>query len=635
MRNRYFLLLDVPAIAVAAYGAFVLRFDWLFVDLRHEFVPYVLAAIVIKPLVFYGFGIYARYWQYASVADMTAVFLAVSISSVAMAVAVGLGRVAGISSGFPRSVILIDWLLTLVLIGFIRGSMRVISDQRSRTQLGGGSDDRTQPDKRVLIVGAGIAGSMVAREMQRNPHLRMAPVGYLDDDRTKVGKRILGWRVLGETAALPEVVASQRVDEVVIAMPRAPGAVVRAVADNCRRHGVASQIVPGVFELLDGHVSVSRLRKVEIADLLRRPQLVGRAERASYLAGSTVLITGAGGSIGGELSRQVAFSRPRQLVLLGHGENSIFAVHSSLKEQYPGVCLYPVIADVRDAMRLDGLFTRFKPDIVFHAAAHKHVPLMEANPEEAFTNNVRGTQNVLKQSERHGVRRFVLVSTDKAVAPSSIMGASKRLAESLVIDAGRRGRRPYVVVRFGNVLGSRGSVVPTLRAQIERGGPVTITHPEMKRFFMTIPEAVHLVLQAGGMGTAGDLFVLNMGEQLKVLDLANDLIRLSGVDPATIPIEITGVRPGEKLEEMLWEPGAAVEVTANPDVYRVREQDLDADLDIEPMLADVIAAAESGDTERLLRALSLVMPSCVQPFAAFTHALGTGAGSGEQSGRTE
>ncbi|MDO8942305.1 MAG: polysaccharide biosynthesis protein, partial [Desulfobacterales bacterium] len=350
-------------------------------------------------------------------------------------------------------------------------------------------------------------------------------------------------------------------------------------------------------------------RKVEIADLLRRPQKAGKAEQADYLRGKSVLVTGAGGSIGSELSRQVAFCGPRALVLLGHGESSIFEVHGRLVSQYPGVPIHPVIADVRDADRLNTIFQRYRPDVVFHAAAHKHVPLMELNPEEAFTNNVQGTANVLQAAERWGVERLVMISTDKAATPSTIMGASKRMAESLVISAGGRTNRPYVVVRFGNVLGSRGSVVPTLQAQIERGGPVTITHPDMKRFFMTIPEAVQLVLQAGGMGTPGDLFVLNMGEQVRVIDLAHDLIRLSGVDPQTIGIDVIGTRPGEKLAEELWEPGATVEVTANPDVFRVREHDLRAELDIRPMLQDVISAAASGDRARLHMSLALALPS--------------------------
>jgi FlaA1/EpsC-like NDP-sugar epimerase len=407
--------------------------------------------------------------------------------------------------------------------------------------------------------------------MQKNPQLGMTPVGFLDDSPAKLGKWINGVRVLGPLADLAEVTATHRVDEVVVAMPTAGGPLVRGIAESCRRAAVPSRAVPGVFELLDGHVSVSRLRTVEIADLLRRSQVVGKPEAAAYVAGRTVLVTGAGGSIGSELSRQIAFARPARLILLGHGENSVFGVQQQLAEQYGSVKLVPVIADIRDAGRLQQVFERHHPQVVFHAAAHKHVPLMEENPEEAVTNNVLGTDNIVQAAERFGVDRLVLISTDKAVAPTSVMGASKRLAEAVVRAAARRSGRAFVVVRFGNVLGSRGSVVPFFKRQIERGGPVTVTHPDMKRFFMTIPEAVHLVLQAGGLGKGGELFVLDMGQPVRIRDLAEDLIRLSGFDVGEIGIEYTGIRPGERLEELLWEPGARVEPTAHPDVFSVSE----------------------------------------------------------------
>jgi FlaA1/EpsC-like NDP-sugar epimerase len=604
LRNRYLLLADLPLITVAAFGAFALRFDWEFLSYRPEFSIYLLAALIIKPVVFFPFGMYQRYWRYATVMDLVAVALAVSTSSVAMAVAVAAGRAAGLLPAFARPVLLIDWLLLMALAGGLRMSVRVVGEAWES-----GNKATGIQTKRVLVVGAGEAGSLVVRELRRNPQLGMHAVAFLDDEPAKWKKQILGVPVRGPIAMLEAVAKHDDVHEVIIAMPAVSGTTVRNTAEASRRAGIPTRIVPGVFELLDGRVSINRLRRVEIADLLRRPQVAGRAERAPYLAGRSVLITGAGGSIGSELARQVAFSSPSQMILLGHGENSVFEAHARLTLQFPDVPILPVIADIRHAERLATVFLRFKPEVVFHAAAHKHVPLMESNPEEAFTNNVRGTDNVLRASERAGVERFVLISTDKAVAPTSIMGASKRLAEALVTSAGGRCRRPYVVVRFGNVLGSRGSVVPTLQAQIERGGPVTITHPEMRRFFMTIPEAVHLVLQAGGMGVAGDLFVLNMGEQLRLVDLADDLIRLSGADPASIPIEFTGVRPGEKLEETLWEFGATVSVTENPDVFRVREPDLHGELGIQPLIADVMAAAEGGDLERLKVALELAIPS--------------------------
>ncbi len=604
VRNRYILLADLPLIAIAAFGAFALRFDWLFLSTRPEFLWFLGAALVLKPLVFFPFGMYSRYWRYGTAHDLVAISLAVSTASVALAVYEGIGRTMGLLPNLSRPVLFIDWLLTLALAGGLRMSVRVIGDARQE-----GHRRSASAIKRVLVVGAGDAGTLVVRELRRNPQLGMEAVAFLDDAPAKWRKQILGVPVRGPIATLASVVTRDTIDEVIIAMPTAAGAVIRQAAEACRRAGVHAQTVPGVFELLDGHVSVNRLRRVEIADLLRRPQKAGRAEHVAYLDGASVLITGAGGSIGAELARQVAFSEPRQLILLGHGENSIFDVHGRLKELYPGVEIQPVIADVRHDTRIAAVFERFRPDVIFHAAAHKHVPLMEANPEEAITNNVSGTLNVLKAAERVGVSRFVLISTDKAVAPATLMGASKRLAEQLVLASGRRLTRPYVVVRFGNVLGSRGSVVPIMQAQIERGGPITVTHRDMKRFFMTIPEAVHLVLQAAGIGAGGDLFVLNMGEQIRIVDLAADLIRLSGLEPEAIPIEVIGIRPGEKLEEGLWEEGAEVSPTSNPDLMRVSEATDRHGLDVNPALDDLIAAAEAGDISLLQVLLELALPT--------------------------
>jgi FlaA1/EpsC-like NDP-sugar epimerase len=608
LRNRHVLLLDIVLIATAAFGAFALRFDWRFLNYRDEFAYFLALAIVLKPLVYYPFGMYSRYWRYISIRDVFAIGLAVTASSVALALAVGLGRATGWMPGFARPVLLIDWILSLVLAAGLRVSVRVISEAQ-----GVGARPADESVKRVLVVGAGQAGTLVVQELRRNPQMGMVPIAFADDASEKWHQQIHGLPVVGPLSALAVHLKTFGATHAVIAMPTAPGSVVRGASEICRLAGVETRVVPGVFELLDGQVSHSRLRKVEIADLLRRPQRVERAITSEYLRDRCVLVTGAGGSIGGELCRQIAYSRPRRLVIVGHGENSIFELQARLLAAYPTLTLDAVIADVRDRERIDEVFRRYRPDAVFHAAAHKHVPLMEHNPVEAFTNNVVGTANVLGASEREGVQRFVLISTDKAVSPSTIMGASKRLAESLVVSAGGRTGRPFVVVRFGNVLGSRGSVVPTMQAQIARGGPVTVTHPDMTRFFMTIPEAVHLVLQAGGIGECGNLYVLNMGEPVRIVDLAHDLIRLSGADAQDIAVTFTGIRPGEKLSEELWEEGAEVEPTSNPEIFKVREPDLRPDIDVGLLVNDVLSAAASGDRTRLNLALSLVVPSFSAP----------------------
>jgi FlaA1/EpsC-like NDP-sugar epimerase len=526
MRNRYVLLADLLAIAAAALGAFVLRFDWQFFDDHFEFRPYLLAALLVKPVIFYLFGMYSRYWRYTSISDLRVVALAIFGSSAAMGLFVGVAATLGAMLGLSRAVVVIDSLLTLVAVCGIRLSIRVIGESRMQMRdVRHPLEPGATASKRILVVGAGEAGVMVVREMQRNPHLEMLPVGFLDDDRTKYGKRIYAVPVLGNLQSLGRIVRIARIDEVIIAMPRAAGASVRTVVEMCRALDIRSRTIPGVYELLDGKVSVGRLRNVEITDLLKRPQVAGRT-RFDYLKGSTVLVTGAGGSIGFELCRQVAFAGPERLVMLGHGENSLFEAHAQIREQFADVPLHIVVADVRDRARIARIFAQYQPDVVFHAAAHKHVHLMEEHFEEAISNNVVGTQNVVDAALATKTERLVAISTDKAVSPTGIMGASKRMAGIVVREAARRSGRKFLVVRFGNVLGSRGSVVPFFKRQIERGGPVTITHPDMKRFFMTIPEAVHLVLEAGGIGDGGELFVLNMGQPVRIKDLAEDLIRL-------------------------------------------------------------------------------------------------------------
>jgi FlaA1/EpsC-like NDP-sugar epimerase len=464
--------------------------------------------------------------------------------------------------------------------------------------------------RRVVIVGAGDAGVLVVREMQRNPQLHMVPAAFVDDDPEKLRKDIHGVRVVGRLRDLSTVIDRARAREVVIAIPSAPGDVVRLVTQICRRKGIPFRTMPGIYELIGGKVNVSRLRDVDISDLLRRQpariddEVVGRT-----LTGKRVLVTGAGGSIGLELCRQVARWMPAQLILLGHGENSIFEALLELGENFPELPLLPVIADVRDEVRIPQVFEQVRPEVVFHAAAHKHVPLMELNIPEAVSNNVLGTRRVVEAALACGTSRLVLISTDKAVQPSSIMGATKAMAELIVRDAAQRARLPYVSVRFGNVLGSRGSIVPLFKRQIARGGPVTITHPEMKRYFMTIPEAVHLVLQAAGLGSGGEVFVLRMGEQVPIVDLAEDLIRLSGFEPGKeVEIQFTGIRPGEKLEEALWDEGMQYATTSHPDVVRVEDTQPLANEALASALAALERLSTAGDSQALLNLLAAHLP---------------------------
>jgi FlaA1/EpsC-like NDP-sugar epimerase len=563
MKNRYVGLIELPLIALAGMGAFAARFDWDFYRRRPEFLVYILAALVLKPVVFWLFGLYRRYWRYASLQDLKVVFLAVTVTTLVMAIFVVLVRGTLIAE-FAWTVLLTDWAMTLVAAGGLRLAIRAAYEPGAGAQRRDPSESR-----RILIVGAGAAGTMVAREMRRNPQLRMEAVGFLDDDPGKIDQRIEGLRVLGSTGALPQVIRSKRIDTVMIAMPSARGPVVRAVLDACNRAGVKSQAIPGVYELLDGIATVSRVRNVDIADLLRRAPIGADHNAAQFVADKVVLITGGGGSIGYELARQVANASPAHLVLLGHGENSIFEAEERLRRAFPKVNLTSVIADIRDVRRLALVFDRFRPAIVFHAAAHKHVPLMEENAEEAVTNNIFGTRNVVNEALRVAAERLVLISTDKAVAPTSLMGATKRIAEMIVREAAEQSGRAFLSVRFGNVLGSRGSVVHTFKQQIERGGPVTVTHPDMARFFMTIPEAVHLVLEASGQGKGGELYALDMGEPVKIVRLAQDLIKLSGLSEQQVPIVFTGTRHGEKLRESLFDAGMQAEATPHPDVVRL------------------------------------------------------------------
>jgi len=596
----------------AVWASFALRLELggLFLYYFPQAVWMTVLALVIKPLVYYFFGMYRRFWAYASVKELMLVASAVSTASVFLATAVGLLTFLQQTlspdayRGFPLSALAIDWLLSLILVGGLRFIVRAMAEIRTM-------QERHGPVKHVLVVGAGDAGALVVREMQKNPHLHMRPVGFLDDDPAKVKQQIHGVPVVGRLKDLPLVLDKLHVDEVIYAIPSAPGTLLRQVTDVCRLKGVSYRTMPGLNELIGGKVSVSRLREVQITDLLRREPMQIDTERVgAMLGGQRVLVTGAGGSIGRELCRQIAAWGPAELILLGHGENSIFEALLELSETFPSLPMHPVIADVRDRGRLDAVFAEHHPQFVFHAAAHKHVPLMEVNVEEAVTNNVLGTRNVVETCLAFPeVERLVMVSTDKAVRPTSVMGATKRLAEMLVLDAAQRSGRAFSVVRFGNVLGSRGSVVPRFQAQIRRGGPITITHPEMRRYFMTIPEAVNLVLQAAAMSRGGEVFVLNMGEPVRILDLAEDLIRLSGLEPyRDIEIVFTGMRPGEKLVESLWDDGVNYQPTEHADVLLLADVEALRGRELQQAVDELTQRAREGETATVLALLDEFIP---------------------------
>jgi FlaA1/EpsC-like NDP-sugar epimerase len=569
VRNRYLLIADLILIVISVLVSFALKLelDNLFPYYRAIFMM-VVVAIVVKPVIYYSFGLYRRLWVYASVNELKIIVAAVAVSSVIVSAVMITLFILGVITGLPRSVLGIDFLLSLFFVGGIRFALRIRAEARA-------PQPRNGKTRKVLVIGAGDAGALVVRELLKNRQSNLKPVGFLDDDPGKQQHELYGVQVLGTLTELPEVLDKYHIDEVIIAIPSAPGRVVRRVADDCRSKGIPFRTMPGIFELIGGKVSVSRLREVDITDLLRRePARIHEEWIGDVLKGRCVLVTGAGGSIGRELCRQISRWDPARLILLGHGENSVFEALLELRENSPAFEIIPIIADVRDTQRIESVLSEFHPQVVFHTAAHKHVPLMQANTEEAVSNNVIGTRNLVTAAVNIGVERFVLISTDKAVRPVNVYGATKRLAEMIVLDAAHRTGKAYSVVRFGNVLGSRGSVVPIFKHQIAQGGPITLTHPDMERYFMTIPEAVHLVLQAAAMGKGGEAFLLNMGQQIKILDLAEDLIRLTGLEPGRdIDIVFTGIRPGEKLREELWETGKKYEETAHPEIFRSTQDD--------------------------------------------------------------
>lgn len=611
LRNRHLFLCDMAIFGLTPVLALVLRLDGN-LGLRPYLVDLGIATVLfmaIKQAVLWTCGFYRRYWRYASIEELLYIALLMGAGVVVQTLVFDIFYVASFDvEKLPRSLPFIDGLISFIFIGGLRFSVRAVERVKQR----GATFDRSS---RVMVVGAGSAGISLVQEMQRNPQLGLHPVAFIDDNPHKINARIRGIPVVGDRYLIPEAVNALQIQKVVIAMPTVGGGVIREIVDICKRTGIQTNTLPGIHEILDGKVRVESIRDVRIEDLLRREPVQTEIEKVmQFLKGKKVLVTGAGGSIGSELCRQICKCRPSEMMLLGHGENSVFNIQQELeqlvqvikqeaKSQRHSPRLYTFIADIRYRERLKHAFEKFQPDVIFHAAAHKHVPLMELNPAEAITNNVVGTKNLVDMALLSGVKHFVMISTDKAVNPTNVMGASKRVAEMLVLLAAKEHKKSFVAVRFGNVLGSRGSVVPTFKKQIAAGGPVTVTHPDICRYFMTIPEAVQLVLQAAVLGRGGEVLMLNMGEPVKIVDLAKELIRLSGYEvDKDIEIKFTGLRPGEKLFEELFIEGEEYEKTQHEKLFLVKNASriIPDDLVIKVKALCMAAAKNDASTIRFI-----------------------------------
>ncbi|MBC7074984.1 MAG: polysaccharide biosynthesis protein [Syntrophomonadaceae bacterium] len=592
---RYILMLFVDAVLInlAVYVALLLRFDGVIPGQYVDAFVKLMPVITITILVFFtGLKMYRRIWEYASIGEMLAILRATTYSIAFIILLIYLLQLPKL----PRSVYIISWMLINAFIGASRISWRLFRDAYLQT--------RSAPSRRVLIIGAGDAGAILAREIASNPRLNLKVAGFIDDDPAKQKNILNGLPVLGTRKSIPFLVRDLEISEVIIAMPSVGSDAIREIVKLCKETSARIRILPGIYQSTSKSL-LTALRDIKMEDLLRREQVtVDITQIAGYISAKTVLVTGAGGSIGSELCRQILEHSPQLLIMVDHSENNLFEIEQELHDTYPASIIYPALLDIRNQSKLEEIFRQYRPKIVFHAAAFKHVPMMELHPTEALSNNVIGTRNLARLADSYGVESFVLISTDKAVNPTSIMGASKRLAELVIKDVNRTSNTRFSAVRFGNVLGSRGSVIPTFMKQIERGGPVTVTHPEMKRYFMTIPEAVQLVIQAGAISQGGEIFVLDMGEPVKIEDLARDLIRLSGYEAGKdIDIVYTGIRPGEKLCEELFTSREEMASTSHKKIF-ICQKELDRDYVNISKKVDTLAEkyAENGsDVFNLMR----------------------------------
>ena len=547
IRRIILIVVDMISLLLSYYGSMML-YDYRMIEefAFYETIPIIISLIIVSLGIFTVMKLYSSLWQFASINELINIVISTMLSAMAFMI---INMITG--NQLPVNMIIGYWMISTLLVGGIRFSYRFLRLYASRHALFGRSD---VPNKRVMVVGAGAAGEKILRETLNTKGLHKTIVCFIDDDPHKIGRRIHGIPIVGNRESIKNSVSKYKIDEIYIALPSVDKKEVAKILNICKETKCKLKRLPGIYQFINDEIILNKLKDVEVQDLLGRdPIRVNLDEIMSYVTNRVIMVTGGGGSIGSELCRQIAERSPKQLIIVDIYENNAYDIQLELKRKYPKLDLQTMIASVRDVGKVKDLFETYHPDIVYHAAAHKHVPLMEDAPHEAIKNNVFGTLNVVKACDQYHVKKFILISTDKAVNPTNIMGASKRLCEMIVQTFDKKSATEYVAVRFGNVLGSNGSVIPLFKKQIKSGGPVTVTHPDIIRYFMTIPEAVSLVLQAGAYAKGGEIFVLDMGKPVKILDMARNLIKLSGFEPdVDIKIEFTGLRPGEKLyEEML------------------------------------------------------------------------------------
>jgi len=599
-RRILVILFHLGLIIVSYLGSFYLRFEFTFPkEYFVSVIPKTLPLLIlIKLLFFYFFGLYSGLWRYVSIGDLWKIFLANALSSVTFFGAVVFYH--GLF-GFPRSVVIIDFILCFGFISGVRFFTRLI---RERTKI-----DIIQKKKKVLIVGAGDAGVSILRECINNPKIDFEVAGFIDDDPAKKGHTLYGVKVFGGREYIPQTVEDLGVDEIILAIPSAKGEIIRGLLSYCEKTDVRITTLPGLDKIISGHLEL-KPRKVQPEDLLgRKPVNIDETEISSYLKGKRILVTGAGGSIGSELCRQIARFVPEEIIFFDNHENWVYYLGVEFNLKYPKIKYKTIIGDIRDVGILKNVFTTNRPQVVFHAAAHKHVPLMEDNPVSAVKVNIIGTRNLIYASNHYKVEKFVFISTDKAVNPTSIMGATKRIAEMILQAKARVSKTKFVAVRFGNVLGSTGSVIPLFKKQIEEGGPVTVTEPDVRRYFMSIPEAAQLVLQAGAMGSGGEIFILDMGEQIKIIDLAENMIALSGLKVGKdIEIKFIGLRPGEKLYEEILLDKEKDKITKHNKIYISQPENFNP-ANIRKDIRELEKLSKLMDEEKIVQKIKSMVPN--------------------------